>query len=144
MDNIYLTVYCNLSLSQLILLKWSPWTSSESCPKARDMMLSLSSSASSPSMPSSFPAMSSTLWRRRLCNYSLTKLSPMLDFPNKSFLTGIQWRNLFWKEVCESMGSRRALTTAYHPQADGQTEVLNQTLEVAICAFINKDWDNWA
>ena len=32
-----------------------------------------------------------------------------------------QWRNLFWKEVCKSMGSKRALTTAYHPQADGQT-----------------------
>ena len=50
-----------------------------------------------------------------------------------------RWRNIFWKEVCESMGSRRALTTAYHPQADGQTEILNQTIEVTICAFINKN-----
>ena len=55
-----------------------------------------------------------------------------------------RWRNLFWKEVCESMGSKRALTTAYHPQADGQTEILNQTLEVAIRAFISSDRDNWA
>ena len=42
------------------------------------------------------------------------------------------------------MGSKRALTTAYHSQVDGQTEILNQTLEVAIRTFINKDWDNWA
>ena len=42
------------------------------------------------------------------------------------------------------MGSKRALTTAYHPQADGQTKILNQTLEVAICAFISRDRDNWA
>ena len=55
-----------------------------------------------------------------------------------------RWRNLFWKEVCESMGSRRALTTAYHPQADGQTEILNQTIEVAIRAFINSSRDNWS
>jgi deoxyuridine 5'-triphosphate nucleotidohydrolase len=55
-----------------------------------------------------------------------------------------RWRNLFWKEVCESMGSRRALTTAHHPQADGQTEILNQTIEVAIRAFINKGRTNWA
>jgi hypothetical protein len=41
------------------------------------------------------------------------------------------------------MGSKRALTTAYHPQADGQTEILNQTLEVAIRAFTNFDWNNW-
>ena len=55
-----------------------------------------------------------------------------------------RWRNLFWKEVCEAMGSRRALTTAYHPQADGQTEILNQTIEVAIRAFINKNRNNWS
>jgi hypothetical protein len=42
------------------------------------------------------------------------------------------------------MGSRRALTTAYHPQADGQTEILNQTLEVALRAFVNFDRNNWS
>ena len=55
-----------------------------------------------------------------------------------------RWRNIFWKEVCEAMGSKRALTTAYHPQADGQTEILNQTIEVAVRAFINLNKDNWA
>ena len=55
-----------------------------------------------------------------------------------------RWRNDFWKEVCEYMGSKRALTTAYHPQADGQTEVLNQTLEVALRAYINFDRNNWS
>ena len=55
-----------------------------------------------------------------------------------------QWRNSFWKEVCESMGSWRALTTAYHPQADRQTEILNQTIEVTIHTFINKNRNNWA
>ena len=54
-----------------------------------------------------------------------------------------QWRNLFWKEVCKSMGSRRALTTACHPQANGQTEILNQMIEVAICTFINNNCNNW-
>jgi hypothetical protein len=55
-----------------------------------------------------------------------------------------RWRNSFWKEVCESMGSRRALTTAYHLQVDGQTEILNQTIEVAIRAFINHSRGNWS
>src|SRR5712664_1522209 len=55
-----------------------------------------------------------------------------------------RWRNDFWKEVCEYMGTKRALTTAHHPQADGQTEILNQTLEVAIRAFINYERDNWS
>ena len=55
-----------------------------------------------------------------------------------------RWRNSFWKEVCESMGSQQALTTAYHPQADRQMEILNQTIEVTICTFINKNRNNWA
>jgi len=54
-----------------------------------------------------------------------------------------QWRNNFWKEVCQATGSKRALTTSYHPQADSQTEILNQTIKVTIRAFINSSRDNW-
>ena len=54
-----------------------------------------------------------------------------------------RWRNDFWKEVCDLLGAKRALTTAYHPQADGQSEILNQTIEVAIRAYINRDKNNW-
>jgi len=55
-----------------------------------------------------------------------------------------RWRNDFWKEVCQYMGTRRALTTAYHPQADGQTEILNQTVEIALRAYTNFDRNNWS
>jgi len=90
-----------------------------------------------------------------LCNVTLTeKQAVHLFFDN--IITHIrlpkqiisdqdpQWRNLFWKEVCESMGTTQALTTAHHPQVDGQTEILNQTIEVAIHAFINHNKSNWA
>jgi len=39
-----------------------------------------------------------------------------------------RWKGEFWKEICDRMGMKRALTTAYHSQADGQTEIMNQTL----------------
>lgn len=39
---------------------------------------------------------------------------------------------------------KRALTTSYHPQADGQTEVMNQTLEVSLRAYIGPNRDDWA
>ena len=48
----------------------------------------------------------------------------------------VRWQGNFWKEICQLMGMRRALTTAYHPQADAQTEIMNQTLEVALRAYI--------
>ncbi len=55
-----------------------------------------------------------------------------------------RWRNTFWKEVCKLMGMKRALTTAHHPQADGQTEVLNQGLEIALRAYIGPERNDWA
>ncbi len=54
-----------------------------------------------------------------------------------------RWRHGFWKEVCKLMGMKRALTTAHHPQADGQTEVLNQGLEIALWAYIGPERDGW-
>ena len=37
-----------------------------------------------------------------------------------------RWKGELWKEICKKMGMIRSLTTAYHPQANGQTKVLNQ------------------
>jgi hypothetical protein len=42
------------------------------------------------------------------------------------------------------MGMKHSLTTAYHPQADGQTEILNQTLEISLQAYIGPSRDNWS
>ncbi|KAF7366187.1 TY3B-TY3B protein [Mycena venus] len=55
-----------------------------------------------------------------------------------------RWRNDFWAEICRLMGMKRALTTAYHPQADGQTEILNQTLEIALRAYVGPARDDWS
>ena len=38
---------------------------------------------------------------------------------------------------------KRALTTAYHPQADGQTEIMNQMLEISLRAYNGPDRDDW-
>jgi hypothetical protein len=54
------------------------------------------------------------------------------------------WRGDFWKEICSRMGMKCALTTAYHPQADGQTEILNQNLEISLRAYIGPSRDNWS
>ena len=54
------------------------------------------------------------------------------------------WSGEFWKEVCSYMDIKRLLSTAYHPQMDGQTENLNQTLEIALRAYINESMDNWS
>lgn len=55
----------------------------------------------------------------------------------------VRWKGDFWKETCRLLGTDRALTTAYHPQADGQTEVLNQGLEIALRAYVGPSRDDW-
>ena len=35
------------------------------------------------------------------------------------------------------------MSLAHHPQTDGQTERINQTLEEMIIAFVNHKQDNW-
>ena len=42
------------------------------------------------------------------------------------------------------MGMKRALTTSHHSQADGQTEILNQTLEIALRSYVGPLRDDWS
>jgi len=48
-----------------------------------------------------------------------------------------------WKEFLRLLGIRPRMSTAFHPQTDGQTEQLNQTIEAYLRAFVNKEQDNW-
>ena len=55
-----------------------------------------------------------------------------------------RWRGEFWREICKRMGMIRSLTMAHHPQADGQTNVLNQSQEISLHAYISPSRDDWA
>ena len=55
-----------------------------------------------------------------------------------------RWRSDFWGQLCKNMGMKRALTTAHHPQSDGQTEILNQTLEIALRSYVSEYRDDWS
>lgn len=50
----------------------------------------------------------------------------------------------FWEELCQTLSIERAMSTAYHPQTDGQTERTNQTLEQYLRLYVNDEQDNWA
>jgi hypothetical protein len=49
----------------------------------------------------------------------------------------------FWKNLHQLLGTKLAMSTAYHPQTDGQTERTNRTLEQMLRAFVNYRQDNW-
>ncbi|KAI1856182.1 uncharacterized protein JN550_013896 [Neoarthrinium moseri] len=49
----------------------------------------------------------------------------------------------FWKSLMARLRTNHKLSTAYHPQTDGQTERINQTLEQYLRCYINYEQDNW-
>jgi hypothetical protein len=49
----------------------------------------------------------------------------------------------FWKNLFQMTGTEVALSTAYHPQSDGQTERANRTLEEILRKQISATQDNW-
>ena len=57
---------------------------------------------------------------------------------------GTQFVAKFWKAVCESWGVTLKLSTAYHPETDGQTERLNTVMEQYLHAQVNYLQDDWA
>ena len=50
----------------------------------------------------------------------------------------------FWHEVCKIQMIKRRMSTAYHPQTNGQSKALNQIIEDYLQAYMAKDQTVWA
>jgi len=48
-----------------------------------------------------------------------------------------------WKEFLGLLKIRPRMSTAFHPQTDGQTERLNQTIEAYLRAFVTRAQNDW-
>src|SRR6266850_3576887 len=54
------------------------------------------------------------------------------------------WAKSFWASVTEHLCLQVLLSTSCHPQHDGQMEQQNQTLEIALHAYVAGSKSNWA
>ena len=50
----------------------------------------------------------------------------------------------WFKELCQVLGVTQNLSTAYHPQTDGQSERTNQMMEALLQIFCNHQANDWA
>jgi len=57
---------------------------------------------------------------------------------------GAIFTSKFWKALSRMMGTKQKLSTAFHPQTDGQTERMNQTMEQYLHMYCNYQQDDWA
>jgi hypothetical protein len=49
----------------------------------------------------------------------------------------------FWQELWKLCGTQLKMSTAYHPQTDGQTERSNRTLEDILRHYVSAEQDDW-
>lgn len=56
---------------------------------------------------------------------------------------GSEFTSSFWKEITTTLGIELHLSTAFHPETDGQTERVNQVLEQYLRIYGNYRQSNW-
>lgn len=48
-----------------------------------------------------------------------------------------------WKELFAESGTTLHMSSAYHPESDGQTEITNKTIEQYLCAMVHRNPRAW-
>ena len=56
---------------------------------------------------------------------------------------GKQFASRFFQSVCQLLGLSNVYTSAYHPQANGQAERYNWTLQNMLMCFVKENQDSW-
>ena len=64
---------------------------------------------------------------------------------SKEFITDRDTRftSEFWKGVTELIGTKHVMSSSFHPQTDGQSERVNQTLETYLRHFVSVELNDW-
>ncbi len=57
---------------------------------------------------------------------------------------GPQFISIFMRNLCQVLGIKQNISSAYHPQTDGQSERSNQWVEQFLRHWSNMQQDNWA
>ena len=50
---------------------------------------------------------------------------------------------IFWTELFSCLGNQLAHSSSYHPQSDGQTEIVNKCLERYLHCFVSDKQTQW-
>ena len=49
----------------------------------------------------------------------------------------------FMRELCQTLGVKQSMSTAFHPESDGQTERMNRVLEDVLRHYVSPAQDDW-
>jgi len=81
------------------------------------------------------PVLAYTILRELVSNHGLSK--EFITDRDKLFTSK------FWETLTAELGIKHKMSTAYHPQTDGQSEQMNQTVKTYLWHYVNAKQDNW-
>ena len=55
-----------------------------------------------------------------------------------------RWTSDFWRGIAHFLKTGMSLSSAHHPQHDGQTEILNRHLTTMLRAYVSEDLKDWS
>ena len=55
----------------------------------------------------------------------------------------VRFTSNFWKALFNLLGVKLAMSTSFHPQTDGQTEIMNRLLEQTLRFYVGYKQDDW-
>ncbi len=86
-----------------------------------------------------------TITSEGLAKLYLQGVYPHYSLPKRLITDrGMQFISIFTRTLCETLGIKQNISSAYHPQTDGQSERNNQWLEQYLQHWSNTQQDNWA
>ena len=75
---------------------------------------------------------------RDIADTFLTEVWKLNRLPSEIILDmDAKFSGEFWESLYKALGIKRRMSTAYHPQTEGQTERTNQVLEGYLRNFVN-------
>jgi len=91
-----------------------------------------------------FISSSKDLDARQLANLLMKEIVRLHGLPHGIITDGgTLFTSDLWKETTGKLGIERRLSTAFHPQAEGETSQTNAILEQYLRAYINYQPDDW-
>src|SRR6201985_2840434 len=86
-----------------------------------------------------------TMGAEELAKEYKDRVFPFVVIPSKIISDrDTRFTSHFAKEVCAQLEIKQNISTAYHPQTDGQSEKTNQHVETALRIFCNYRQNDWA
>src|SRR6202008_886081 len=79
-----------------------------------------------------------------IANLYVQNIFPHYGIPKKIISNqDLRYTSKVAKEICDILRINQNISTAFHPQTDGQSERTNQSLQQYLCLFCNDKQSNW-